>query len=242
MGKVGFSPPCDFKELGVAKRSRSTTSARSALRQPWSIIARTNIFEGRNKPQCCPTETVSSFSSMMISASPIAGCPSFKFLTMQMQPSASCARKWTVLSATIMFADKPHRLNERTSAQRFCVLTILPPVTALAVGLPAQRAIAQRFRALALFARDRRVGECLLLREERKSGLRGPISVFDPGRVKTFSIFQKLHTAGRDPRRRDHLSIFLLYRAWSQSGRNLGPRSAAWTVTRRAQQYTLLTP
>src|SRR6266852_3953970 len=85
----------------------------------------------------------------MISASPIAGCPSFKFLTVQMQPSASCARMWTVLSATIMFADKPHRLNERTSAQRFCVLTILPPVTALAVGLPAQRAIAQRFRALA---------------------------------------------------------------------------------------------
>ena len=84
----------------------------------------------------------------MISASPIAGCPSFKFLTMQMQPSASCARMWTVLSATIMFADKPHRLNERTSAQRFRVLTILPPVTALAVGLPAQRAIAQRFRAL----------------------------------------------------------------------------------------------
>jgi hypothetical protein len=31
-----------------------------------------------------------------------------------------------------------------------------------------------------LFGRDRRVGECLLLREERKSGLRGPISAFDP--------------------------------------------------------------
>ena len=46
---------------------------------------------------------------------------------------------WTVLSVTTMFADKPHRLNGRTSAQRFCVLTILPPVTALAVGLPAQR-------------------------------------------------------------------------------------------------------
>jgi hypothetical protein len=30
---------------------------------------------------------------------------------------------------------------------------------------------------LALFGRDRRVGECLLLREERKSGLRGAISV-----------------------------------------------------------------
>src|SRR3977135_4147565 len=104
----------------------------------------------------------------MISASPIAGCPSFKFLTMQMQPSASCARMWTVLSATIMFADKPHRLNERTSAQRFCVLTILPPVTALAVGLPAQRAIAQRFRALAHFGRHSRTQEYLLLGEERK--------------------------------------------------------------------------
>src|SRR5467141_4172454 len=62
-GESRFLSPCDFKELGVAKQSRSTTSARSALRQPWSIIARTNIFEGRNKPQCCPTETVSSYSS-----------------------------------------------------------------------------------------------------------------------------------------------------------------------------------
>ena len=60
----------------------------------------------------------------------------------------------TVLSATTMFADKPHRLNGRTSAQRFCVLTILPPVTALAVGLPAQRAIAQRFRAVAQSGRS----------------------------------------------------------------------------------------
>src|SRR5258705_12313767 len=51
----------------------------------------------------------------------------------------------TVLSATTMFADKPHRLNGRTSVQRVYVLTILPPVTALTVGLPAQRAIAQRF-------------------------------------------------------------------------------------------------
>src|SRR5712691_607140 len=45
MGKVGFLSPCDFKELGVAKRSLSTTSARSALRQPWSIIARTNFLK-----------------------------------------------------------------------------------------------------------------------------------------------------------------------------------------------------
>jgi hypothetical protein len=43
---------------------------------------------------------------------------------------------WTVLSATIMFADKPHRLNERTSAQRFCVLTILPPVPHSRLGYP----------------------------------------------------------------------------------------------------------
>src|SRR5258708_4141986 len=44
---------------------------------------------------------------------------------MEMLPSVFWARIWPVLPATIMFADKPHRLNERTSAQRFCVLTIL---------------------------------------------------------------------------------------------------------------------
>jgi len=53
---------------------------------------------------------------------------------------------------------------------------------------------------------------------------RSPMSAKGPGRVKTFSIFQKLHAAGRDPRRRDHLSIFWLYRIWSQSGHTLGPR------------------
>jgi hypothetical protein len=68
----------------------------------------------------------------------------------------------TVLSATTMLADKPHRFNGRTRAQRFCVLTILPPVTALAVGLPAQRAIAGSGapavpRALWRFSRVRRV-------------------------------------------------------------------------------------
>jgi hypothetical protein len=54
-GESRFLSPCDFKELGVAKRPLSTTSARSAVREP--------IFEGRNKPQFCPAETVSSFSS-----------------------------------------------------------------------------------------------------------------------------------------------------------------------------------
>ena len=45
-----------------------------------------------------------------------------------------------------------------------------------------------------------------------------------PGRVKTFFLPQKLHAAGRNSRRRDRLSLFLLYRVRSQSGRNLAPR------------------
>ena len=49
-------------------------------------------------------------------------------------------------------------------------------------------------------------------------------SGFDPGRVKTFFLPQKLQAAGRDPSGRDRLSIFLLYRVWSQSERTLGPR------------------
>ena len=65
----------------------------------------------------------------------------------------------TVLSATTMLADKPHRLNGRTSVQRVYASTILPPVTALTVGLPAQRAIAQRFSALALFGPNAPVGD-----------------------------------------------------------------------------------
>jgi hypothetical protein len=87
----------------------------------------------------------------------------------------------TVLSVITMFADKPHRLNGRTSAQRFCVLTILPPVTALAVGLPAQRAIAQRFRALAHSGRSNVLVECPLLREQQTYWCmypRGNVAVF----------------------------------------------------------------
>jgi len=45
---------------------------------------------------------------------------------------------WTVLSATIMFADKPHRSTNELARSDF-VFDDLPPVTALAVGLPAQR-------------------------------------------------------------------------------------------------------
>jgi hypothetical protein len=47
-------------------------------------------------------------------------------------------------------------------------------------------------------------------------------SVFDPARVETFFVSQKLHTTGRDEPRRDRLSLFLLYRVWNQEGRNLG--------------------
>src|SRR5882724_889329 len=107
-------------------------------------ISRATALEHHSANQFLKAQQTSMLSSRncfkllvkMISTSPIAGCPSFKFLTMQMQPSASCTRMWTVLSATIMFADKPHRLNERTSAQRFCVLTILPPVPHSRLGYP----------------------------------------------------------------------------------------------------------
>jgi hypothetical protein len=77
------------------------------------------------------------------------------------------AESRTVLSVTTMFADKPHRLNGRTSVQRVYVLTILPLVTAPTVGLPRQRAIAQRFSALAQNGHADAVAGCPLLRDER---------------------------------------------------------------------------
>src|SRR5882762_2778495 len=133
-GESRFLSPCDFKELGVAKRSRSTTSARSALRQPWSIIARTNIFEGPTNLNVVQPKLFQAtrqddlrFSDCTVSVIQILDDADAAFRIL-------CG--WTVLSATIMFADKPHRLNERTSAQRFCVLTILPPVPHSRLGYP----------------------------------------------------------------------------------------------------------
>ena len=90
-GESRFLCLCDFKELGVAKQSRSTTSARSALRQPWSIIARTNFLKAATNLNVVHRNCFKLLVKM-ITASPIARCPSFKFLTMQMQPSASWAR------------------------------------------------------------------------------------------------------------------------------------------------------
>ena len=133
-GESRFLSPRNFKELGVAKRSRSTTSARSALRQPWSIIGRP-IFEGRNKPQFCPTETQATrqddhcFSDCTVSVIQILDDADVAF-------RISGAELRTVLSATTMLADKPHRLNGRTSVQRVYVLTILPPVTHSRLGYP----------------------------------------------------------------------------------------------------------
>jgi len=69
----------------------------------------------------------------------------------------------TVLSATTI-ARRQAAPPQRT---RFCVLTILPPVTALTVGLPAQRAIAQRFRALARFGPAAASPACPLSGDER---------------------------------------------------------------------------
>src|SRR5258706_11626973 len=49
------------------------------------------------------------------------------------------------------------------------------------------------------------------------------MSAQGPGRVKTFFLHQILHATRRDPRRRDRLSIFLLYRVWRQYGHNFCP-------------------
>src|SRR6266516_2354663 len=166
-GESRFLCLCDFKELGVAKQSRSTTSARSALRQPWSIIARTNFLKAATNLNFVQPKLFQAtrqddlrFSDCTVSVIQILDDADAAFRILG-------AGLRTVLSVTTMFADKPHHLNGRTSAQRFCVLTILPPVTALAVGLPAQRAIAQRFRAMARNERYRRPDECPLLRDER---------------------------------------------------------------------------
>ena len=64
--------------------------------------------------------------------------------------------------------------------QRAYVLTILPPVTALTVGLPAQRAIAQRFSALARTRNGPMSDVSRLSGEERKLDFGAVRSVEDP--------------------------------------------------------------
>src|SRR5712691_11506734 len=134
MGKVGFLSPCDFKELGVAKRSLSTTSARSALRQPWSIIARTNFLKAATNLNVVQPKLFQAsrqddlrFSDCTVSV-------------IQILDDADAAFRH--LGRGI--ADRSIR-DHHVRRQAAQPLTILPPVAALAVGLPAQRAIAQRF-------------------------------------------------------------------------------------------------
>ena len=69
---------------------------------------------------------------------------------MEMLPSVSWARIWTVLSATIMFADKPHRLNGRMRAAILCFDDLASGYRTRGWATRAA-AIAQRFSALALF-------------------------------------------------------------------------------------------
>src|SRR6267378_6371713 len=87
---------------------------------------------------------------------------------------------------------------------------------------PPPRAIAQRFSAMAQNRRAARLDECPLLVEQPTCSGNAATSVLDPGRVETFFVSQELHATGRDGPRRDRLSLFLLYRVWSQPGRNLG--------------------
>ena len=63
-------------------------------------------------------------------------------------------------------------------------------------------------------------------------------SEMGPGRVETFFVPQQLQVTGRDGRRRDWLSLFLLYRVLSQSGRSLGRPEP----TRHAQHDTSSSP
>jgi hypothetical protein len=90
-GESRFLCLCDFKELGVAKRSRSTTSARSALRHPLEHHSAIQFLKAATNP-ILSHRNCFKLLVKMITASPIARYPSFKFLTMQMQPPASWAR------------------------------------------------------------------------------------------------------------------------------------------------------
>src|SRR5712691_8009392 len=109
-GESRFLCLCDFKELGVAKRSRSTTSARSALRHPWSIIARTNFLKAATNLNVVQPKLFQAsrqddhrFSHCTVSVIQILDDAdgAFRILGAELR---------TALSATTMFADKPHSL------------------------------------------------------------------------------------------------------------------------------------
>jgi hypothetical protein len=81
------------------------------LREPWSIIAQTNIFEGRNKPQFFVQAKL--FQATRQDDLRFSDCTVF----LQILDDADVAfrisgtKLRTVLSATTMLADGPHRLK-----------------------------------------------------------------------------------------------------------------------------------
>src|SRR5712691_7815115 len=178
MGKVGFLSPCDFKELGVAKRSLSTTSARSALRQPWSIIARTNFLKAATNLNFVQPKLFQAsrqddlrFSDCTVSVIQILDDADAAFRILG-------AGLRTVLSVTTMFADKPHHLNGRMCAAISC-FDDLASGYRTRVGLPAQRAIAQRFRAMAPNGRASDLPRRPLIGAKQTSSRRANTSVFE---------------------------------------------------------------
>ena len=81
----------------------------------------------------------------------------------------------------------------------------------LAHSLPTQT---EMQRGLSSGDLDRATRQVLdrTIAKEAGPAMSARLASFDPGRVETFFLPQKLHATGRDPRRRDRLSIFLLYR------------------------------
>ena len=118
-GESRFLSPCDFKELGVAKRSRSTTSARSALRQPWSIIARTIFLKAATNLNVVQPKLFQAsrqddlrFSDCTVSVIQILDDADVAF-------RISGAELRTALSATTMLADKPHASTDELACSEF---------------------------------------------------------------------------------------------------------------------------
>src|SRR3981081_2032620 len=109
-GESRFLSPCDFKELGVAKQARSTTSARSTVRQPWSIIARTNFLKAATNLNFVQPKLFQAsrqddrrFSDCTVSVIQLLdnAYGRFRILGGELRP---------FLPAPTMYADKPHRL------------------------------------------------------------------------------------------------------------------------------------
>ena len=140
MGKVGFSPHVISKSWALQKGhvdNFCAISLATALEHHSAnqfLKAATNLNVVQPKLFQASRQDDLRFSDCTVSVIQILddGDAAFRILGAGLR---------TVLSVTTMFADKPHRLNGRTSVQRFLCFDDLASVTALTVGLPAQRAI-----------------------------------------------------------------------------------------------------